>query len=135
MRKRLTLRRLRKSIKKSIKHQPIVIHRYVIYGGSGVLGPLSYSWSGSWVGRIDPMGRQVWFSQTGPASTNVAKRSFTVQIPYSSVWGNYPEMGDKVDLRDTDGVSKGIFRVNYSTEYEIDGDVWYVECNVEELQP
>jgi hypothetical protein len=112
-----------------------VVHRYVMYGGTGISGPLSWSWSGSWIGRVDPMGRQVWFTQFGPASTNVAKRSFTVLIPYSSVWGNYPELGDKIELKDSDGVSKGTFRVNFSTPYEIDGDVWQVECNVEELQP
>jgi len=135
MRKKLLLRQLRNSSEEIAQEQPIAIHCWVLYDGDGVSGPLSWSWLGSWVGRIDRLGREVWFTMPGPASSNVAKRSFTVLIPYSTTFPNYPQMGNKVELFDSDGSSKGVFRVNFVDRYEIDGEVYKVELNVEELQP
>jgi hypothetical protein len=118
-----------------IDDQPIVIHRYALLSGDGVTSSFSWSWAGSWKGRKDTLGREVWFTQDGPVTARSAKRSYNVIIPYSADWPTTPKMGDRIELIDTDGNSEGVYLVNNSTEYKDGGDIWKVDLNVQESEP
>lgn len=118
-----------------IDDQPIVIHRYVLQSGDGVSTDNSWSWGGSWKGRRDTLGREVWFTEAGPVTSRMAKRSYNVIIPYSSDWPTTPKMNDRIELVDTDGTSEGVYLVNNSTEYKDGADVWKVDLNVQEMEP
>jgi hypothetical protein len=83
-----------------IDDQPIVIHRYVLQSGDGVSTDNSWSWGGSWKGRRDTLGREVWFTEAGPVTSRMAKRSYNVIIPYSSDWPTTPKMNDRIELVD-----------------------------------
>jgi len=61
--------------------QPIVLHRFVLISQDVEYGRPSWSWAGSWETRIDTMGRETWFVEDSPASTQ-AKRNFVVVLPY-----------------------------------------------------
>jgi len=125
----------RRLMKDMIDDQPIVIHRYVMISGDGVTSGYSWSWSGSWKGRRDTLGREVWFTEPGPVSSRVAKRSYNVLIPYTKEFPVTPTMGNKIELVDMNGVSEGVYLVNNATEYKDGGDLWKVDLNVQESEP
>lgn len=75
---------LRRDMKDMAKDtlQPIILHRYVLIDQNDLgMGPPSWSWAGSWETRIDTMGRETWFVETTPASTQ-SKRNFVCILPY-----------------------------------------------------
>jgi hypothetical protein len=122
-------------VNEMINDQPIVIHRYVLLSGDGVLSAFSWSWAGSWKGRRDTLGREVWFTEAGPVTSRAAKRSYNIVVPYSSDWPATPKMNDRIELVDTAGVNEGTYIVNNSTEYKDGADVWKVDLNVQETEP
>ena len=125
----------RKLVNSMIKDQPIVVHRWVMLSGDGVSSAFSWSWAGSWKGRKDTLGREVWFTMPGPVTARSAKRSYNVVIPYSEDWPSTPKMNDKIELVDTGGNSEGVYLVNNSTEYKDGDEVWKVDLNVQESEP
>ncbi len=126
--------RLRRDIKKIIEDQPIIVHRFVLvddgYSDPPVWsGEVSwpFSWSNSYQGRIDTLGRETWLVM-GSEAGQTAKRSFTLLLPYMA--SGYPKTDDMILLYDADGDLIGDFRVNMAITYP-----WKVEVNVQLIAP
>lgn len=124
---------LRDDVSFIIGEQPIVVHRYVLLAGDGVTTGNSWSWAGSWRGRRDPMGRNVWFTQRNVLG-EAAQRTYTLLLPY--IANNNPiKPQQRIELNDLDGNSMGVFLVTWVLAYtDSSGDVWKVELNLEEYQ-
>jgi len=116
----------RKAIKKIIEDDPKVIHRYVLMSGDGITTGPSWSWAGSWRGRIDTLGRETWAIFTSEAGS-AGKRSFIVLLPYTA---NPPEADDRILVYNEDGSQAGELRVNFVVKYHHKIDV-----NVEQIAP
>ena len=116
----------RRAVKKIIADDPFVIHRYVLMEGDGILTSPSWSWAGSWRGRMDTLGRETWGIWTTEAGSG-AKKSFVILIPYTDT---PPETDDRVVVYDDDGNEVGEFRVNFVVNYR-----HKVAINVEQITP
>ena len=122
-----------KLLKRVIKDQPLVIHRWVLKSGDGVNTSNAWSYYYSWVGRIDTIGRGTWqtmMSPTGQSSASV----LVVTIPYE-VGQDAPVPEDKIVLFYPTGVSAGTYRVVSKTDFtDEDGVMWKHELTVEIMQ-
>jgi len=122
---------LRDDVAYMVDDQPIVFHRYILIAGDGVDTGNSWVWNTSYLGRMDQLGRNVWFSQKNVLG-EATMRVYTCLLPYTAVG---IEPGDKMELYTTGGTSRGTFTVLYADEfYGSDGDAWKVELNIERWQ-
>ena len=114
--------------------QPIVLHRYALIDqGDLGMGPTSWSWAGSWETRLDTMGRETWFVQTTPASTQ-AKRNFAAILHYDPNSQTFdPHTISKKDrlifIDSNTGQEYGEFKINLIRRTTI-----HVELHVEMIQ-
>ena len=123
--------RLRKDIKNIINDQPIMVYRYILITGDGVTTGNSYQAAGSWRGRIDTLGRNVWFAMENRMG-EAAQRMFNLILPYNA---EGIDVNDKVELFNLDGSSAGVFIVVWVEKFaDSSGVVWKVECNIEGYQ-
>mgnify|MGYP001612227168 CR=1 FL=1 len=127
-------KRLRKEVKKIIKDQPIIVHRFILLDDGYSDAPSwsgevswPFSWIASWQGRIDTLGREVW-QVMGSEGGQTAKRTFTLLLPYME--SGHPTTNDMIELYDTDGNKLGDFRVNMTIAHD-----WKTEVNVELIAP
>jgi len=125
--------RLRPDVQDIINDQPIVVHRYVLLAGDGVTTGNSWSWAGSWKGRRDTLGRDVWFAQRNVLG-EAAQRTYTLLLPYTAD-ANPITVGQRLELYGLTGASLGVFLVTWVLAYQdSSGAVWKVELNIEEYQ-
>lgn len=124
---------LRTDVKSIIDDQPIVVHRYVLMAGDGVTTGNSWSWAGSWRGRKDPMGRNVWFTQRNILG-EAAQRTYTLLLPYTAGISDIT-VNQRIELNTLGGDSLGTFIITWVDEHaDSSGNVWKVECNIESYQ-
>ena len=113
---------------------PIVLHRYALIDQADLgMGPPSWSWAGSWETRIDTMGRETWFVETTPASTQ-SKRNFVCIIPYDPDSQTFdPSTITTADkllfIDDGTGQEYGEFKINLIRQTKT-----HVELHIEMIQ-
>lgn len=124
---------LRKDIKSIIDDQPLIVHRYILLAGDGVTTGNSWSWAGSWRGRRDTMGRSVWYTQRNELG-EAGQRMYTLLLPWTAN-NREIEVGQRVELYSLAGTSEGEYILTWvDINRDSYGNIWKVECSIEEYQ-
>jgi len=126
---------LRDDVKEIINDQPLIVYRYILAAGDGVTTGQSWQEDGSsYRGRKDTMGRSVWYTQRNILG-EAGQRMYTLLLPYTANAVTDFAVGQKVKLINLGGTSEGEFILAWVDIYrDSSGDIWKIECNLEEYQ-
>lgn len=111
---------------------PVLVSRYLLTGGDGIVSAHIYSWWDSFRAEMSELARSVWFAITTDGQSS--KHIFFLTVPASALGTVAPAVGQKLYVLNLSGTSYGPFKVNFVDPLRYDGYTFAYQIVIEAAQ-